>query len=248
MTKRYFSIIALAFGLIVGGTSAVMAEEGPEMPPAGTNVHDTASLQRGAKLFFNYCVGCHSLKYVRYSRIAEDLGLSEQDVMDNLNFTGAKFGETVVSHMPEDSAKEWFGKAPPDLSLEVRAKGQDWVFNYLNSFYLDPTRPVGWNNTVFANASMPNPLWELQGVQVAIKGKPDAQGEAEVEKLELAQPGRLTPEQFKGATRDLTAFLEYAAEPAALQRQSMGVWVILFLAGFTFLAYMLKHEYWKDVH
>jgi len=248
MTKRYFSIIALAFGLFVGGTSAVMAEEGPELPPAGTNVRDTASLQRGAKLFFNYCVGCHSLKYVRYSRIAEDLGLSEQDVMDNLNFTGAKFGETVVSHMPEDSAKEWFGKAPPDLSLEVRAKGQDWVFNYLNSFYLDPTRPVGWNNTVFANASMPNPLWELQGVQVAVKGKPDAQGEAEVEKLELAQPGRMTPEQFRGATRDLTAFLEYAAEPAALQRQSMGVWVILFLAGFTFLAYMLKHEYWKDVH
>lgn len=248
MTKRYFSTIALAFGLFVGGTSAVMAEEGPEMPAAGTNVRDTASLQRGAKLFFNYCVGCHSLKYVRYSRIAEDLGLSEQDVMDNLNFTGAKFGETVVSHMPEDSAKEWFGKAPPDLSLEVRAKGQDWVFNYLNSFYLDPSRPVGWNNTIFANASMPNPLWELQGVQVAVKGKPDAQGEAEVEKLELAQPGRLTPEQFKGATRDLTAFLEYAAEPAALQRQSMGVWVILFLAGFTFLAYMLKHEYWKDVH
>jgi len=248
MTKRYFSTIALALGLFVGGSSAVMAEEGPEMPAAGTNVRDTASLQRGAKLFFNYCVGCHSLKYVRYSRIAEDLGLSEQDVMDNLNFTGAKFGETVVSHMPEDSAKEWFGKAPPDLSLEVRAKGQDWVFNYLNSFYLDPTRPVGWNNTIFANASMPNPLWELQGVQVAVKGKPDAQGEAPVEKLELAQPGRLTPEQFRDATRDLTAFLEYAAEPAALQRQSMGVWVILFLAGFTFLAYMLKHEYWKDVH
>ena len=180
--------------------------------------------------------------------MAEDLGLTEDEVQDNLNFTGAKFGETVVSHMPEDSAKEWFGKAPPDLSLEVRAKGQDWVFNYLNSFYLDPSRPVGWNNTVFANASMPNPLWELQGVQVAVKGKPDAQGEAEVEKLELAQPGRMTPEQFRGATRDLTAFLEYAAEPAALQRQSMGVWVILFLAGFTFLAYMLKHEYWKDVH
>jgi ubiquinol-cytochrome c reductase cytochrome c1 subunit len=218
------------------------------MPSAGTNVSDRASLQRGAKLFFNYCVGCHSLKYVRYSRLAEDLGLSEQDVMDNLNFTGAKFGETVVSHMPEDSAKEWFGKAPPDLSLEVRAKGGDWVFNYLNSFYLDPTRPVGWNNTIFPNASMPNPLWELQGVQTAIRGKAEGGGDAPVEKLELAQPGRMTPEQFHGATRDLTAFLEYAAEPAALQRQSMGVWVILFLAGFTFLAYLLKKEYWKDVH
>jgi ubiquinol-cytochrome c reductase cytochrome c1 subunit len=247
MTKRYISSIALAFGLIVGSVSA-WAAEGPEMPSAGTNVSDRASLQRGAKLFFNYCVGCHSLKYVRYSRVAEDLGLTEQEVMDNLNFTGAKFGETVVSHMPEDSAKEWFGKAPPDLSLEVRAKGGDWVFNYLNSFYLDPSRPVGWNNTIFPNASMPNPLWELQGVQTAIRGKAEGGGDAPVEKLELAQPGRLTPEQFRGATRDLTAFLEYAAEPAALQRQSMGVWVILFLAGFTFLAYLLKKEYWKDVH
>jgi ubiquinol-cytochrome c reductase cytochrome c1 subunit len=247
MTKRYFSVIALAFGLLVGSVSA-MAEEGPELPTAGTNVMDQASLQRGAKLFFNYCVGCHSLKYVRYSRLAEDLGLSEKEVMDNLNFTGAKFGETVVSHMPEDSAKEWFGKAPPDLSLEVRAKGADWVFNYLNSFYLDASRPVGWNNTIFPNASMPNPLWELQGVQTAIHGKPDSTGDAPVEKLELAQPGRMTPEQFRGATRDLTTFLEYVAEPAALQRQSMGVWVILFLAAFTFLAYLLKHEYWKDVH
>ena len=247
MTKRYISSIALAFGLIVGSVSA-WAAEGPEMPSAGTNVSDRASLQRGAKLFFNYCVGCHSLKYVRYSRVAEDLGLSEQEVMDNLNFTGAKFGETVVSHMPEDSAKEWFGKAPPDLSLEVRAKGADWVFNYLNSFYLDPTRPVGWNNTIFPNASMPNPLWELQGVQTAIHGKAEGGGDAPVEKLELAQPGRMTPAQFRGATRDLTAFLEYAAEPAALQRQSMGVWVILFLAGFTFLAFLLKKEYWKDIH
>ena len=248
MIKRYFSSIALAFGLLVGAGSALAAEGGPELANPGTNLSDTASLQRGAKLFFNYCVGCHSLKYVRYSRIAEDLGLSEDEVMNNLNFTGAKFGETVVSHMPEDSAKGWFGKAPPDLSLEVRAKGADWVYAYLNSFYLDPTRPVGWNNTVFPNASMPFPLWELQGLQTAVHGKAKPGEDAPVEKLEITQAGRMTPEQFRGATRDLTAFLEYAAEPAALQRQSMGVWVLLFLAGFTFLAWMLKHEYWKDVH
>jgi ubiquinol-cytochrome c reductase cytochrome c1 subunit len=247
MTKRYFYSIALALGLLFSSVSS-WAEEGPEMPSAGTNVNDKASLQRGAKLFFNYCVGCHSLKYVRYSRIAEDLGLSEAEVMNNLNFTGAKFGETVVSHMPADSAKDWFGKAPPDLSLEVRAKGEDWVYGYLNSFYVDPSRPVGWNNTVFANASMPNPLWELQGVQTAVYAEAKPGDDPVVEKLELSQPGRMTPEQFKGATRDLTAFLEYAAEPAALQRESMGVWVLLFLAGFTFLAYLLKHEYWKDVH
>src|ERR1700753_3733668 len=130
MTKRYFSSIALALGLLVGAGSAMAAEEGG-LPSAGTNVNDRASLQRGAKLFFNYCVGCHSLKYVRYSRLASDLGLSEEEVMTNLNFTGAKFGEPVISHMPADSAKTWFGKDPPDLSLEARAKGVDFIFNYL---------------------------------------------------------------------------------------------------------------------
>jgi ubiquinol-cytochrome c reductase cytochrome c1 subunit len=243
--KKLFVSFALTVGLVAGLTTAVSAEEGG-MPSAGTNIRDQASLQRGAKLFFNYCVGCHSLKYVRYSRMAEDLGLSEDEVMKNLNFTGGKFGDPVISHMPEDSAQQFFGKAPPDLSLEVRAKeeGPDWVFAYLNSFYLDPTRPVGWNNTVFPNASMPFPLWELQGLQTAVK----KEGSDEVEKLELSQPGKLTPAQYQQATRDLTNFLEYAAEPAALQRQKYGIWVLLFLAGFTFLAYLLKKEYWKDVH
>jgi ubiquinol-cytochrome c reductase cytochrome c1 subunit len=241
--KKIISTVALTVGLLVG-TNAVMAQEEGGLPSAGTNVHDQASLQRGAKLFFNYCVGCHSLKYVRYSRMAEDLGLSEDEVMKNLNFTGAKFGDPVISHMPEDSAQQFFGKAPPDLSLEVRAKTADWVYGYLNSFYLDPTRPVGWNNTVFPNASMPFPLWELQGLQTAVK----KEGSEDVEKLELSQPGKLTPAQYQQAARDLTNFLEYAAEPAALQRQRYGIWVLLFLAGFTFLAYLLKKEYWKDVH
>lgn len=242
MKKTIFSL-ALALGLLVG-TSAVMAQEEGGLPSAGTNIRDQASLQRGAKLFFNYCVGCHSLKYMRYSRMAEDLGLSEDEVMNNLNFTGAKFGDVVISHMPEDSAQQFFGKAPPDLSLEVRAKTADWVYGYLNSFYVDPTRPVGWNNTVFPNASMPFPLWELQGVQTAVK----KEGSDDVEKLELSQPGKLTPAQYQQAARDLTNFLEYTSEPAALQRQRYGIWVLLFLAGFTFLAYLLKKEYWKDVH
>ena len=245
LMKRTLSSIALAAGLLLGSSSAMASEEG-SLPSAGTNVHDQAALQRGAKLFFNYCVGCHSLKFVRYSRIAEDLGLSEQDVMGNLNMTGAKFGDPVVSHMPEESATTFFGKAPPDLSLEVRAKGADWVYGYLNSFYLDPSRPVGWNNTVFPNASMPNPLWELQGLQTAVMHKVD--GEEAVEKLELSRPGKLTPAEYQQATRDLTTFLEYAAEPAALQRQHYGIWVLLFLAAFTLLAYALKKEYWKDVH
>ena len=241
--KRFISSIALALGLLVGSGFA-MASEGGALPSAGTNLGDQASLQRGARLFFNYCVGCHSLKFQRYSRIAEDLGLSEQDVMQNFNFTGAKFGEPVVSHMPQGPAAQWFGKAPPDLSLVVRAKTADWVYAYLNSFYVDPSRPVGWNNTVFPNASMPFPLWELQGVQTAVT-KP---GSEEVEKLELSKPGTLTPEQYHQAARDLTNFLEYVSEPAALQRHKYGIWVLLFLAGFTLLAYMLKKEYWKDVH
>ena len=244
--QRYIFSAALAFGLVFVGTA--QAEEAGGLPPAGTNVQDQASLQRGAKLFFNYCVGCHSLKYARYARIGDDLGLSEAEVMGNFNFTGAKYGETVVSSMPAESAAKWFGKAPPDLSLEVRAKGADWVNAYLNSFYLDASRPVGWNNTVFPNASMPFPLWELQGLQTAMlaPGKPGQ--DAAVEKLELAQPGKLTPAQFQRATRDLTNFLEYVSEPAALQRHHYGIWVLLFLAAFTLLAYFLKKEYWKDVH
>lgn len=242
MTKRLISIILLALGLLVGGTSA-WAEEGAGLPAAGNNLRDQASLQRGAHLFFNYCVGCHSLKYMRYSRIAQDLNLSEQDVMKDLNFTGAKFDDPVVSHMPAELATKAFGKDPPDLSLEVSAKGADWVYAYLNSFYLDPKSPIGWNNTVLPNAAMPFPLWKLQGEQAAVMGK-----DGHVEKLELSRPGQMTPAQYQQATRDLVNFLDYASEPAALQRHAYGVWVILFLALFTFLAYLLKKEYWKDVH
>ena len=243
---RYIFLAALACAL--GFAGIVQAAEGGRLPSAGTNLRDQASLQRGARLFFNYCVGCHSLKYMRYSRIGEDLSLTEAEVMNNLNFTGAKYGETVVSSMPAEPATTWFGKAPPDLSLEVSAKGADWVNAYLNSFYLDPKSPVGWNNTVLANAAMPFPLWELQGLQTAVMA-PGKDGQpGTLEKLELSQPGKLTPAQFQQATRDLTNFLEYASEPAALQRHQYGIWVLLFLAAFTLLAYALKREYWKDVH
>jgi ubiquinol-cytochrome c reductase cytochrome c1 subunit len=150
--------------------------------------------------------------------------------------------------MPEAEAAKWFGKAPPDLSLEARAKGPDWIYNYLKSFYLDPTSAVGWNNTVFPNASMPNALWELQGLQVAVRAPAENGEEAHIEKLELIQPGRMDAAQFSQAVRDITAFLQYAAEPAALKREATGLWVILYLALFTLLAYFLKKEYWKDVH
>jgi ubiquinol-cytochrome c reductase cytochrome c1 subunit len=246
MTKLFAALFTAALSL--GLAAPAVASEGADLPHAGTDLGDRASLQRGAKLYMNYCSGCHSLKYLRYSRIAEDLGLTEDQVQANLNFTGSKAGEQVHVALSEADAKQFFGKMPPDLSVIARVRGSDWISAYLKSFYLDETRPVGWNNTVFANASMPNPLWQMQGLQHAEYGAPGLGGDRPVEKLVLAQPGTQTPAQFDQTVRDITTFLEYAGEPAALKRQSLGVWAVLFLAFFTFLAWLLKKEYWRDVH
>ena len=239
-------VATFAAGLLVSA-SAFAATEG-NLQHAGVDLGDQGSLQSGAKLYMNYCSGCHSLKYLRYSRIAEDLDLTEEAVMGNLNFTGAKFGEQVTVAMPEAHATEWFGKMPPDLSLIARSRGSDWIYTYLKSFYLDESRPLGWNNKLFPNASMPNPLWQMQGLQHAVYGEPDAAtGEPTVVGLEVTQAGSMDPQAFDQAVRDITTFLEYAGEPAALKRQSMGVWVVLFLALLTFLLYLVKTEYWRDV-
>jgi ubiquinol-cytochrome c reductase cytochrome c1 subunit len=247
MTTRLVHLLAvLLLGLMVA-TAASAASGGAEKLAAGTDLDDRASLQRGAKLYMNYCSGCHSLKYLRYSRMAEDLGLTEEEVMKNLVFTGAKFGETVGVSMPTAPATEWFGKMPPDLSLISRVRGSDWIYTYLKSFYLDESRPVGWNNTLFPNASMPNPLWQLQGLQHPEYGKAAEGGERPVTGLKVTQPGTLDAQGFDQVARDITAFLEYAGEPAALKRQDIGVWVVLFLALLTFLAWLLKQEYWRDV-
>lgn len=247
MTKNVFGrALSLAAGLLL--SASAMAAGGGNLEQSGTDLDDQASLQRGAALYMNYCSGCHSLKYLRYSRMADDLGLSEEEVMQNLNFTGAKFGEQIQVAMPAEGAEKWFGKMPPDLSLITRVRGTDWVYTYLKSFYLDESAALGWNNTVLKNAAMPNPLWEMQGLQHAEFGQPDEAGERPVEALKVAQPGTQTPEQFDQTVRDITAFLEYAAEPAALKRQGIGVWVVLFLVLLTFLAWLLKHEYWRDVH
>ena len=246
--NRILCNVVLVLGAVFGVAGIANAAEGEGMEPANVRIDNPASLQRGARLFFNYCSGCHSLQYLRFSRIAEDLKLDEKDVENNLIFNGAKIGDKAINNMPAAMSAGWFGKTPPDLSLEARAKGSDWIYNYLKSFYLDSSRPVGWNNTVFPNASMPNALWELQGLQVAVKPAAEKGGEAAVEKLEIKTPGRLDAQQYDQAVRDITAFLEYAGEPAALKRTSVGVWVLLYLALFTFIAWLLKHEYWKDVH
>jgi len=237
---------ALTMGLALFGS--VQASEEGGLQPANIRLDDAASMQRGARLFFNYCSGCHSLQYLRYSRMADDLHLDPKDVENNLIFTGAKIGDHAISNMPPADAAKWFGKAPPDLSLEARSKGSDWIYNYLKSFYLDPTRPLGWNNTVFENASMPNALWELQGLQSAVRKAGEGGHEGAIERLEVTTPGRQSAEAFDRSVRDITAFLQYAGEPAALQRESMGVWVLLYLALFTLIAWFLNHEFWKDVH
>ena len=248
MTKTFASRLAVfASGLLI--SFSAFAAGGGATLQAGNDLSDRASLQRGAQLYMNYCAGCPSLKYMRYSRMAEDLGLTEDEVMKNLNFTGAKFGEQVQVSMPAAGGEKWFGKMPPDLSVISRVRGSDWIYTYLKSFYLDESRPLGWNNKLFPNASMPNPLWELQGLQHAEFGPVDpATGERHVEGLKVAQAGRQSAQEFDQTARDITNFLEYVGEPAALKRQSVGVWVILFLAALTFLAYLLKQEYWKDVH
>ena len=257
-------MIKSLFALLLAAVPALAAASGGgELKTSFANIADQSSLQRGAALYMNYCSGCHALSMQRYARTAADLGLSESQMMDNLNFSGAKFGEQIKVAMDPADAEAWFGKTPPDLSLVARNKpgGPDWTYTFLKSFYVDESRPSGWNNTLLPNASMPNVLWELQGAQQAAtepkhkndKGQteachgPEVRGEC-FTKFETPVPGKLNAEQFDRAARDIATFLTYVGEPAALQREATGVWVILFLAVFTLLAYLLKHEYWKDVH
>lgn len=204
---------------------------------------DQAALQNGAKLFVNYCLSCHSASYMRYNRL-KDIGLSEQQIKDNLMFTAEKTGELMRISMQRDDAKVWFGAAPPDLTVIARARasefgsGADWLYTYLRGFYRDTNRPTGWNNTVFANVGMPHVLWELQGEQVL----------GEDHKLTLAKPGKLKPEEFDAAVGDLVAFLKYMGEPMSELRKVLGWVVLAALAVLFVLTYSLKREYWKDVH
>lgn len=239
---------------------ALASGAGPALLQSGANISDQASLQRGAQLYFNYCASCHSLQYMRYSRLAKDLGLTEDQVMKNLNFTGAKIGDTIQAAMPAGvgdfavGGEDWFGKAPPDLSLVARARndGPNWIYTYLLSFYPDPSRPSGWNNTVFPNASMPHVLWERQGIQTLRPAEEGAHadqgGHAAGPQFDLVSPGTRSADEYRQDARDIAAFLEYVGEPAALDRDRYGVWVLLYLLVFTAVAWLLKHEYWKDVH
>ncbi len=237
MKKILFFVSLLASTMAFANTEL-------QLDKAPVKLSDQASLQRGAKYFVNYCLSCHSAQAMRYNRL-QDIGLTEQQIKDNLIFTGAKVGDTMTSSMSKKDAMVAFGAAPPDLSVISRSRGADYLYTYLRSFYRDDTRPTGWNNTVFDKVGMPHVLYELQGEQVL---EVEKHGQHEVKKLVLAKPGKMSPAEFNGMVGDLVNYLAFMGEPMKATRMKLGVIVLLFLGGFFFVAYALKKEFWKDIH
>jgi ubiquinol-cytochrome c reductase cytochrome c1 subunit len=222
--------------------------EGP-LDPAPIDRRDAASLQRGARLFVNYCLNCHSADFMRFNQL-EAFGLSPDDIRENLIFTGAKIGDTMSIAMNKREAKAWFGAAPPDLSVIARSRNPDWLYTYLRSFYRDDSTLTGWNNLVFPNVGMPHVLWTLQGQQrVHVEEKTDAHGhKAEHKQLVLDTKGSMTQTEYDQAVADLVNYLAFMAEPHRAKRIQIGIIALLLLGLLFVFAYWLKKEYWKDVH
>jgi len=242
-------LIACLLALLPGIAAA--AGGAAYLQPVSVDISNEAALQRGAKFFVNYCLGCHSAQYVRYNRLAMDLGLTEEQLVENLMFTGERPFDTMEIAMPAQESATWFGRTPPDLSLVARARGESWIYSFLKSFYLDPSKPTGTNNLVLSGASMPHVLWELQGVQRAVfRQETDAQGGVHevFDRFEIVTPGSMDPQQYDTMVRDLVTFLSYIGEPVQLERRALGIKVILFLLVFLLFAVLLKKEIWKDVH
>jgi len=236
MLKQF--LIAILFAPL-----AVLASEGVKLDRAPDRATDKAALQNGAKLFVNNCLNCHGASYVRYNRLTE-IGLTEQQIKDNLMFTAEKIGEPMGISMSRKDAKQFFGAWPPDLSLIARSRasgdgsGADWLYTYLRGFYRDDARPTGWNNIAFPSVGMPHVLWELQGEQVM----------GADHKLTLAKPGKLSPKEYDDAVGDLVAFMVWMAEPQAQFRKQLGLAVLIFLGVFFVVAYAMKRAFWKDIH
>lgn len=245
------SVRRLAAVLVFVAPAAVFAAGGHvALDTAPIDQHDVASLQRGARNFVSYCLNCHSAQYMRYNRLA-DLGLTDQQIKDNLMFASDKVGDPMTIAMKAKDAKKWFGAQPPDLSVIARSRGADWLYTYLRTYYRDESRPTGWNNITFPDVGMPHVLWELQGLQDLEEEKPAAEGEHgghAAPKLKLAQAGAMTPKQYDAFVADLVNYLVYMGEPARLQRAQIGILTLLFLGVLFVFAYLLKKEYWKDVH
>jgi ubiquinol-cytochrome c reductase cytochrome c1 subunit len=256
-TKTAVKVLAAAALLALGAPA--LASGGADLPFAfKPDTANFSSLQRGAKYYMSYCSGCHSLKYLRYNRLASDLNIPEELLKQHLMFTSDKVGDHILSSMPgaskdptQPSASEkWFGRAPPDLSLTARERGADWIYNYLLTFYLDPSKATGVNNLVLPGASMPHVLGDLQGYQRLVEQPKEEGGHGghHKPKFELAQAGSLPPNEYKEFVGDLTNFMVYAAEPGRNKRMALGVMVLGFTFIFGIFCYLLKVEYWKDVH
>ncbi len=248
--KSMFGVVA---GLLLAA-SACATSEGVPLDHAPNRTRDMAALQNGAKLFVNYCLNCHSAAFMRYTRLT-DLGLTEQQIKDNLLPPGAKIGETMKAAIDPKQAAEWFGANPPDLTVIARSRagdkgsGADYLYTYLRTFYRDETRPTGWNNLAFPTIAMPHALWELQGSRRAVfeTVKENGQEVHEFKGWEQLTPGSMTTAQYDDAVGDLVSYLQWMGEPIQNTRQRIGVWVLLFLGLLTFLTWRLNAAYWKDV-
>ncbi|MTI63654.1 cytochrome c1 [Methylophaga sp.] len=230
-------VIACFFALFT--TQALAASGGVHLDHVEVDITDQASLQRGAQTFVNYCLSCHEASFMRYNRMAKDLGLTEDQVKENLMFASDKIGDTMTVAMRPEDAQKWFGVTPPDLSVIARARGTDWLYTYLRTFYLDESRPMGTNNMAFKDVGMPHVLWEQQGYLA----KDEATGE-----LVQAREGELSQHEYNKMTHDLVNFLAYISEPSKLERMALAKWVLLYLIIFFLVAYPLKKAFWKDVH
>lgn len=237
--KNLLFLLAAAPVLAFAGGASVHLDKAP------VNLADQESLQRGARMFVNYCLNCHSASYMRYARL-QDIGLSEDQIKDNLLFTAEKPGETMKIGMSKSDAKIWFGAAPPDLSVIARSRGADWLYTYLRGFYRDDSRPTGWNNTVFDKVGMPHVMWSLQGEMAPRYKKVD--GHEVIDRLELVKPGSVTLAEYDAMVGDLVNYLEWMGEPAQVKRKQLGLIVLAFLAFFFIVAFYLKKEFWKDIH
>lgn len=237
--KNFLFLLAAAPVVAFASGASVHLDKAP------VNLADKESLQRGARVFVNYCLNCHSASAMRYSRL-QDIGLTEDQIKENLLFAAEKPGELMKVGMTKADGKVWFGATPPDLSVIARSRGADWLYTYLRGFYRDESRPTGWNNTVFDKVGMPHVLWSLQGEMVPHFKK---EGEHEViDRLELAKPGSVTTAEYDAMVGDLVNYLVWMGEPAQVQRKQIGLVVMLFLGLFFVVAYYLKKEFWKDIH
>jgi ubiquinol-cytochrome c reductase cytochrome c1 subunit len=240
--KRFLFLVLLWPATLLAATGEAPLDRAP------IDVRDAASIQRGAKYFVNYCLNCHSAQYMRYNRLT-DLGLSEAQIQDNLMFIADKVGDTMSVPMSKADGAEWFGAPPPDLSVIARSRGPDWLYTYLRSYYRDSETATGWNNLVFPNVGMPHVLWELQGQQVLkVEESEGAHGKEHSSTLVLEAPGTLSPREYDRVVADLVNYLVFMGEPVRAQRAQLGYAVLIVLGVLFVLTWLLKKEYWKDVH